>query len=182
MIKKSHSLLVNTEDWEGEDCELAQCRSRCSFSNFHRFEDVLSSVFTLPLLQTQFLFHSQVQAKEGRVCLSTSIPVPLLRAVGAAEVICGLVFPRSLTFLLLHLPAHSKHMPASCAALFHGGCLRTPRLRTTACEVIQLKRRTGENPSRQGCSVWVESLFFSPLPPTLSLLGKRPGLCLNLLF
>lgn len=40
---------------------------------------MLSSGFPFPLLQAQFFFRSEVQARQWTVCLLTSTPVPLFR-------------------------------------------------------------------------------------------------------
>lgn len=77
--------------------------------------------------------------------------------------------------------------------LFHGGVLWTSHLKmkNDGLGDNSVKKKPGKTQIGRAivCSVVgravvcrLKAVFYPLLPPTLSLLGKRPGLCLNLLF
>lgn len=134
MIRMSNSFLVNTEEWEDEDGDLAPCRSCHSF-----FPEVsrLCPV-SFPLTYSKLCFVSLFCSRWASVlfcrwCFS-NCPSPPLRAAGAAEIVQCLIFLRSLSFLLLVCYKHTQ-------ALYFMSCEHhTWKWKMTACEIIQLKR------------------------------------------
>lgn len=132
VIRMSNSLLVNTKEWEGEDSELAQCRSWYSFTNLERFLDshqtALSSLFPLPCSRLFFfLFSCSSQAviipfcgqcvfqQVPRSLFSGPLALLSLSMVSLCWGACHFSFSSSRYSRIMHrLPAQPYFMGATC--------------------------------------------------------------------